>query len=111
MISSLLRRAKVISLRNKVRVSLRERLIPLESRAPLALSATRWYVCTWLAPLYEYLIGLLDARRFYVAWSLRSLLLLLLDCDASSSIATSCEIRPEHFGLIEVRIKLCRFVL
>lgn len=101
MIPSLLRRAKVISLRNEVRVSLRERLIPLESRAPIALSATRWYVCAWLAPLHKYFIGLLDPRRFDVTWSLRGLL-LLLDCDASSSIAASCEIRPEHFGLIEV---------
>lgn len=111
MIPTLLRRAKVISLRNKVGVSLRERLIPLESRAPIALSASRWYVCAWFAPLHEYLIGLLDPRRFDVAWCLRCLLLLLLDCDASSSIAPSCEIRPQHLSLIEVRVELSRLVL
>ena len=113
MISSLLRRAKVISLRNEVRVSLRERLIPLESRAPIALSATGWYVCAWFvrASLHKYFIGLLDPRRFDVAWSLRGLLLLLLDCDSSSSIAASSEIRPEHLSLIKVRVKLSCLVL
>lgn len=111
MIPTLLRRAKVISLRNEVRVSLRERLIPFESRATIALSASRWYACAWLAPLHEYFIGLLDPRRFDVTWSLRGLLLLLLDCDASSSIAASREIRPEHLSLIEVRVELSRLVL
>jgi hypothetical protein len=35
----------------------------------------------------------------------------LLDCDASSSIAASREIRPEHLGLIEVLVELSRLVL